>query len=64
MTDRERLASMGVKITRPPGPMSFAAAKSDARHVIALMEDPDGYQIELIETAQSTTPAQLFPHKS
>jgi len=55
---------MGVKITRPPGPMSFATAKSDARHVIALMEDPDGYQIELIETAQSTTPAQLFPHKS
>ena len=33
----------GVKITRPPGPM-----KSGTR-VIAFIEDPDGYKIELVE---------------
>jgi lactoylglutathione lyase len=41
----EKLAAAGAKITRPPGPMKHGAT------VIAFIEDPDGYKIELIETA-------------
>ena len=44
-----RLASMGVKVVREPGPMAFAADESDVRETIAFIEDPDGYRIELIE---------------
>lgn len=47
----ERLASMSVKITRPPGPMAFTTDATNAPDVIAFIEDPDGYQIELIEKA-------------
>lgn len=39
----ERLAAEGVKIVRPPGPMKHG------KTVIAFIEDPDGYKIELIE---------------
>lgn len=39
----ERLKSEGVKIPRPPGPMAHGGS------VIAFVEDPDGYRIELIE---------------
>ena len=39
----ERLAKNGVKITRPPGPMKHGTT------VIAFIEDPDGYKIELIQ---------------
>ncbi|HEX6980047.1 MAG TPA: lactoylglutathione lyase [Alphaproteobacteria bacterium] len=39
----ERLAKDGVKITRPPGPMKHGTT------VIAFIEDPDGYKIELIQ---------------
>ena len=39
----ERLAEEGVKIPRPPGPMKHGGS------VIAFVEDPDGYKIELIE---------------
>jgi lactoylglutathione lyase len=39
----ERLAKAGVKIPRPPGPMKFGGS------VIAFVEDPDGYKIELIQ---------------
>ena len=39
----ERLAAAGVKIPRPPGPMKHGGS------VIAFIEDPDGYKIELIE---------------
>ncbi|WP_430398511.1 lactoylglutathione lyase [Ferrovibrio sp.] len=41
----EKLAADGVKITRPPGPMKHGGS------VIAFLEDPDGYKIELIERA-------------
>jgi len=41
----EKLAANGVKITRPPGPMKHGGS------VIAFLEDPDGYKIELIERA-------------
>ena len=37
------LKKEGVKIPRPPGPMKHGTT------VIAFIEDPDGYQIELIE---------------
>lgn len=45
-----RLAAMGVKILRAPGPMSNASAERADAEVIAFIEDPDGYRIELIET--------------
>ncbi|EWY42152.1 glyoxalase I [Skermanella stibiiresistens SB22] len=37
------LESEGVKIPRPPGPMKHGTT------VIAFIEDPDGYKVELIE---------------
>ncbi|MBO6783164.1 MAG: lactoylglutathione lyase [Alphaproteobacteria bacterium] len=40
----EQLKSEGVNITREPGPMKHGTT------VIAFIEDPDGYKIELIET--------------
>ncbi len=39
-----KLAAEGAKIARPPGPMKHGTT------VIAFIEDPDGYKIELIET--------------
>ncbi|AVM73566.1 lactoylglutathione lyase [Magnetospirillum gryphiswaldense] len=38
-----QLAQAGAKITRPPGPMKHGST------IIAFIEDPDGYKIELIE---------------
>ncbi len=38
----EALRAAGVKITREPGPVKFGTT------VIAFIEDPDGYKIELI----------------
>ncbi|MFQ5494284.1 MAG: lactoylglutathione lyase [Rhodospirillales bacterium] len=40
-----RLKAEGVAIPRPPGPMKHGTT------VIAFIEDPDGYKIELIERA-------------
>ena len=39
----ERLAAEGTHITRPPGPMKHGT------RVIAFIEDPNGYKIELLE---------------
>lgn len=39
------LAEAGVAITRPPGPMKHSPT------VIAFIQDPDGYKIELIQRA-------------
>jgi len=39
----EKLGREGVKIPRPPGPMKHGGS------VIAFIEDPDGYKIELIQ---------------
>jgi lactoylglutathione lyase len=39
----EKLGAEGVKIPRPPGPMKHGGS------VIAFIEDPDGYKIELIQ---------------
>jgi lactoylglutathione lyase len=38
-----RLAADGVPVPRPPGPMSHGTT------ILAFVEDPDGYRIELIE---------------
>lgn len=38
------LEKNGAKITRPPGPMMHGST------VIAFIEDPDGYKVELIQT--------------
>ena len=39
------IAARGGKVVRPPGPMKHGST------VIAFVEDPDGYRIELIQTA-------------
>ena len=39
----EKLREAGAKITREPGPVKFGTT------VIAFVEDPDGYKIELIQ---------------
>ena len=39
----ENLAAIGIKITRPPGPMKHGT------RIIAFWEDPDGYKVELNE---------------
>jgi len=41
----EQLEKEGAKIPRPPGPMAHGSV------VLAFVEDPDGYKIELIERA-------------
>jgi lactoylglutathione lyase len=38
------LQAGGVKVTRAPGPL-----KGDASELIAFVEDPDGYKVELIQ---------------
>lgn len=43
------LAKAGVAIVRPPGPL-----KGDPSEVIAFIEDPDGYRIELIQRPRAT----------
>ena len=40
----ERLEKAGVSIPRPPGPMKHGST------VIAFLEDPDGYKVELIQS--------------
>jgi lactoylglutathione lyase len=39
----DKITHAGGKVTRPPGPMKHG------KTVIAFLEDPDGYKIELIE---------------
>lgn len=41
----EKMRAAGAKITREPGPVKFGTT------VIAFVEDPDGYKIELIQRA-------------
>ena len=43
----ERMRGEGVNITREPGPVKFGTT------VIAFVEDPDGYKIELIQRAEN-----------
>jgi len=39
----EKLRGLGAKVTREPGPVKFGTT------VIAFVEDPDGYKIELVQ---------------
>jgi lactoylglutathione lyase len=41
----EKMRKAGAKITREPGPVKFGTT------VIAFVEDPDGYKIELVQRA-------------
>ncbi|HLG83225.1 MAG TPA: lactoylglutathione lyase [Bradyrhizobium sp.] len=43
----EELRAAGVKIRREPGPVKFGAS------IIAFIEDPDGYKVELIQHSAS-----------
>lgn len=43
-----RLEAQGVPIVRRPGPMRFQSPQRTAQEVIAFIEDPDGYRIELV----------------
>ena len=44
-----QLQEVGIKITRPPGPMKHGT------RVIAFVEDPDGYKVELNESILKMT---------
>lgn len=46
-----RLEAKGFKIVRQAGPMTFSSPDRSSDEVIAFLSDPDGYRIELIETA-------------
>ncbi len=48
------LENIGVKMIREPGPMTYAVDETGHKEDIAFFEDPDGYQIELIQ--RPTTP--------
>lgn len=45
----ERIRAAGAKVTREPGPMKHGTT------VIAFVEDPNGYKIELIEESSRTS---------
>lgn len=44
-----RLQQLGVLIIRAPGPLSHRPADGGEPDVIAFVDDPDGYRIELIQ---------------
>ena len=50
-----RLARMGIPILRRPGPMTHTTTEGQ-RDVIAFIEDPDGYRIELIARPRTVQP--------
>ncbi len=43
-----RFEAKGAKIVRPAGPMAHISPHRDGDEVIAFLEDPDGYRIELV----------------
>lgn len=45
-----KLETLGVKVLRSPGPMTYSSSDRTEAEIIAFIEDPDGYRIELIET--------------
>lgn len=49
----EKLRAAGAKITREPGPVKGGVS------VIAFVEDPNGYKIELIDNASRSTTQQV-----
>jgi len=51
-TTCEEIAARGGKIVRQPGPMKHGST------VIAFIEDPTGYKVELIQTSEKLTPVE------
>ncbi|MDD5332280.1 MAG: lactoylglutathione lyase [Rhodoferax sp.] len=47
------LEAAGVKVLRAPGPMTASSPDRSDSEVIAFIEDPDGYRIELIQVRSS-----------
>lgn len=45
----ERLEALGVRIVRPAGPMTHFSRQRHDLEMIAFIDDPDGYRIELIQ---------------
>lgn len=45
----DRLQHLGAHISRPAGPLSSRPADGSEPDVIAFVDDPDGYRIELIQ---------------
>lgn len=45
----EALAAKGVRVIRPAGPMTNRSPDRQDVEIIAFVEDPDGYRIELVE---------------
>nr|WP_206691823.1 lactoylglutathione lyase [Pseudomonas cyclaminis] len=45
----ERLKQLGASVSRPAGPLSSRPADGSEPDVIAFVDDPDGYRIELIQ---------------
>ena len=45
-----RLESAGAHIIRQPGPMTSTSPQRTTGEIIAFIEDPDGYRIELVQT--------------
>lgn len=48
-TTCDSLRNAGVRVIREPGPMQHATDENGHREVIAFIEDPDGYKIELVQ---------------
>ncbi len=46
----KRLEKSSVTITRQPGPMMHAPDETGEKELIAFIDDPDGYRIELVQT--------------
>jgi len=46
-----QLKAAGITVLRDPGPMSYAVDETGHREIIAFIEDPDGYKIELIQAS-------------
>jgi len=44
-----RLEALGVRTLRPAGPMVHVSPQRSEAEVIAFIEDPDGYRIELVQ---------------
>lgn len=51
-----RLEAQGVRVVRAPGPVSFTSPNRDTAEIIAFIEDPDGYRIELLESPPRRMP--------
>lgn len=45
----QRLAAAGVPVPRAPGPMRHHSSDRKEPEIIAFVEDPDGYRIELLQ---------------